>query len=302
MKRSVVIASQSGNLRCCCILAAAVVFWAAVGLNAQVANHSQVANYVDPFLGIAGGGNTIPGPSLPFGMIKPGPDVGDNTANSGWKADGDINGFSQTHVSGTGGGPKYGNILVQPTTGEPSAVEYGSPRADERGTIGYYRVTLQRYGIAAEITAAHRAAIYRFTYPAAQQANILFDAGHFLTHNNSEGQILTASQVTVISPTEVSGSSSLKGGWNKQPQPYTVYFYAVSNTPANNWGTWRDGRLYPGKKIEAPQPGSKTGAWLTFTTHPGEKVLLKIGISFLSVDQAKRNLAHEISNFDFDRV
>ena len=69
---------------------------------------AQLAHSVDPFLGIEGGGNTLPGPSLPFGMIKPGPDVGANEANSGWEPTGTINGFSQTHVSGTGGGPKYG--------------------------------------------------------------------------------------------------------------------------------------------------------------------------------------------------
>lgn len=295
MNRFPAIAPHWKNFCRCFVFAAAALFWTA-------ALHAQVANRVDPFLGIEGGGNTIPGPSLPFGMIKPGPDVGANNSNSGWKAQGDINGFSQTHVSGTGGGPKYGNILVQPTTGSPSATDYGSPRADERGTIGYYRVTLQRYGVGAEITTSDRAAIYRFTYPASRQANILFDAGHFLTSTNSEKQIFTSSQVTVISPTEVSGSSSLKGGWNKQTKPYTVYFYAVIDKPAAKWGTWRDGHLYPDTKSEGPQTGSKTGAWLSFATHSGEQVMLKIGISFVSVDQAKRNLFSEISGFDFDRV
>jgi putative alpha-1,2-mannosidase len=81
----------------------------------------QAARFIDPMLGVDGGGNTFPGPSLPFGMIKPGPDIGDNKGNAGWKAKGDINGFSQTHVNGSGGGPKYGNILIQPTTGITSS-------------------------------------------------------------------------------------------------------------------------------------------------------------------------------------
>jgi putative alpha-1,2-mannosidase len=102
---------------------------------------------VDPFLGIDGGGNTFPGPSAPFGMAKPGPDVGSNGANAGWDATGPINGFSQTHVSGTGGGPKYGNILVQPTVGAPQSSGYGSDRLNEQGMIGFYRVTLTRYPI-----------------------------------------------------------------------------------------------------------------------------------------------------------
>jgi predicted alpha-1,2-mannosidase len=264
--------------------------------------HAQVAKHVDPFLGIDGGGNTIPGPSLPFGMIKPGPDVGANGANSGWEPTGEINGFSQTHVSGTGGGPKYGNILVQPTIGPSAAKGYGSARGNEQGAIGYYRVSLQRYGIDAEITTSSRAAIYRFTYPASRKANILFDAGHCLSRINAgEGQFITASQVTVISATEVSGSSSVKGGWNLQTKPYTVYFYAVSDTPATEWGTWRDGHIHPGTKTESPEAGGRTGAWLSFATRQGQQVRLKVGISFVSVAQAKRNVG-EIPNFDFDRV
>jgi predicted alpha-1,2-mannosidase len=266
--------------------------------------HAQVALKADPFLGIEGGGNTIPGPSMPFGMIKPGPDAGANQANSGWEATGRINGFSQTHVSGSGGGPKYGNILIQPTIGAPRATRIGSDRGDEKGTIGYYHVQLKRYGIGVEITAAERSAIYRLTYPAAQQANILIDAGHCLTwiSKAGEGQLIASSQVQIISPTEVSGSSSVTGGWNKQARPYTVYFYAVSDTAAEKWGTWRDGRLYPGERTEGPEPGSKTGAWLSFATHQGQQVGLKVGISFVSVEQARRNLGSEISGFDFDRV
>ena len=68
-------------------------------------------------LGADKGGNVFVGPTLPFGMAKPGPDCGDNEGNSGWKASGNLNGFSQLHVSGTGGGPKYGNILIQPIMG-----------------------------------------------------------------------------------------------------------------------------------------------------------------------------------------
>src|ERR1700681_24865 len=121
---------------------------AILGMCALVtAANSRLANHVDPFLGVEGGGNTVPGPSLPFGMIKPGPDVGSNESNSGWEPTGDINGFSQTHVSGTGGGPKYGNILVQPTVGIPAATGYSSPRENEQSSIGYYRVTLKRYPI-----------------------------------------------------------------------------------------------------------------------------------------------------------
>ena len=265
---------------------------------------AQVAGHVDPFLGIDGGGNTIPGPSLPFGMIKPGPDVGRNQANSGWEPTGKINGFSQTHVSGTGGGPKYGNILVQPTVGAPRAKSYGSEREHEQGAIGYYRVKLKRYGIEAEITTARRTALYRFTYPAARQANLLFDTGHCLSWMSraKEGQLITSSKVTVESPTEVSGSSSVTGGWNQQTNSYTVYFYAATDTPAEKWGTWRNAQSRAGAKTEQAGAGGNTGAWLSFATKQGQQVMLKIGISFVSVEQARRNAQNEIPNFDFDSV
>lgn len=265
--------------------------------------HPQVTRHIDPFLGTEEG-STFLGPSLPFGMVKPGPDVGNNHSDSGWRPTGDINGFSQTHVSGTGGGAKYGNILVQPTTGAVEAIGYGSPREAEQASIGYYRVGLQRYRIGVEITAARRTALYRFTYPATRQANILFDAGHCL-HNGSkygENQHLVTSEVTVVSPTEVSGYSSVAGGWNKQPVPYTVYFYAVSDTPATGWGTWRDAKLQPGGKTERPEPTSTAGAWLSFATKQGQVVHLKVGISFVSIAQAKRNVESEIPGFDFDQI
>jgi predicted alpha-1,2-mannosidase len=263
--------------------------------------HAQVAEEVDPFLGTEGGGNTLPGPSLPFGMIKPGPDVGSNESNSGWENTGNINGFSQTHVSGTGGGPKYGNILVQATLGPPHDSGYGSPRSGEQATIGYYRVRLQRYGINAEITAAKRAAIYRFAYPASRKANIVIDAGHCLSwiSKAGEGQFVTASAINVVSASAISGSSTVIGGWNKQTTPYTVYFYAESDTPAHDWGTWNDETLHRGSKVSE---GKKSGAWLSFATRQGQQVQLKIGISFVSVAQAKKNVEQEIPDFDFDRV
>ena len=67
--------------------------------------HAQNSSEIDPMLGADKGGNVFVGPTLPFGMAKPGPDYGDNEGNAGWKASGNLNGFSQLHVSGTGGGP-----------------------------------------------------------------------------------------------------------------------------------------------------------------------------------------------------
>ena len=89
--------------------------------DAQSAKPQDKAHSIDPFIAADSGGNVFVGPTLPFGMAKPGPDMntGEDDANAGWAGTGDIRGFSQTHVSGTGGGAKYGNVLIQPTVGAP---------------------------------------------------------------------------------------------------------------------------------------------------------------------------------------
>jgi predicted alpha-1,2-mannosidase len=268
---------------------------------------AQHARFVDPFLGVAGGGNVFPGPSMPFGEIKPGPDMDNGPgrdANAGWSESGNIRGFSQTHVSGTGGGARYGNILVTATTGQPAPSDSESPRANEHASAGYYSVTLARYGIGVEFTAARRAAIYRFRFPQGQRANLLFDVSRCLVSGlrTHENQIPVSSSVQILSPTEIAGSTTVKGGWNKQPVPYTVYFYAVTDTPAASSGTWLGGQLHDGSRQARGASTTPAGAWLTFAPPPGKPVLMKIAISFVSIGQARRNLAAEIPAFDFDAV
>jgi len=259
---------------------------------------------IDPLLGVAGGGNVFPGPVLPFGMIKPGPDMAvrsGHDANAGWNETDDIRGFSQTHVSGTGGGAKYGNILVQPTTGVVLPTVAGSPRANEKASAGLYHVTLTRYSVDVDITAARRAAIYRFHYPAGAQANLLFDVAHCLYSGGfgREEQILTAYDAEILSPTEVAGSASVKGGWNMQTKPYTVYFYAKTNTPGVTSSKWTGG--YPRLANDTSKlPIPAGGALLTFGKATTKPVLMKIGISFISIAQARKNVEAEIPGFDFE--
>ncbi len=268
---------------------------------AQTVYHS-----VDPLLGAAGGGNVFPGPALPFGMIKPGPDMfrGDGRdPNAGWDESAPIRGFSQTHVSGTGGGDKYGNILVMPTTGAITPANIDSPRSGERASAGFYSVTLARYSVGIEITAARRSAIYRIRYPQGAPANLLFDVSHCLISGAKQGeqQSLAGAEVRILSPTEIAGSTSVTGGWNKQPNTYTVYFDAKLDTPAARWGTWSEDKLTAGSREVAGGAASREGAWLAFA-NGARTVQMKIGISFISIAQAHRNLAAEIPAFDFDRV
>jgi predicted alpha-1,2-mannosidase len=264
----------------------------------QSALLAQNAKYVDPFIGADGGGNVFPGAVIPFGMMKAGPDTGDNTANAGWTPSGSISGFSQMHISGSGGGAKYGNILVQPTTGEVLPADHSSPRAAEHATAGFYGVTLTRYQIPVAIAAGRRSALYQFTYPASSKSNILIDAAHLLSSyaNQNEDQRPVSSSVQVLSKTELAGSTTVTGGWNFQTTNYTVYFYAVSDTPSTASGTWLNGNL-TSSPTQSDNKGARTGAWLTFPTRAGQQVNLKLGISFVSWQQARQNASAEIPTF-----
>lgn len=221
-----------------------------------------LSQYVDPLIGSEGLGRVFIGPSCPFGMVKPGPDCGVSN-NAGWSKDGELSGFSQTHVSGTGGGPKYGNILIAPYPPKGATARQLSLRTNEEVKLGYYACTLEN-GIKTEITAAERAAFYQFS----GVDSIEFDLQHFLgktpVPKAREAQQYEDSELNVVNDSVTTGWQCISGGWNNGA-PYTVYFYAL-------------------------QKKDKTD------------IMLKIGISFVSIDQAKRNLLEDIPHWNFQRT
>ena len=231
-------------------------------------------------------------------MIKPGPDMAaeaGHDANAGWNADGDIRGFSQTHVSGTGGGAKYGNILVTPTpaTLRPTTPPHPAPmstappaslsqslaqHAQRHLSVHYPSAALRQSSLRRQPLSPLRRADRRRSTP----------------HRHS--------QVHILSPTEVAGSTSADRRLEQAAHSYTVYFYAKTDTPAESSGTWLDGKLSSGSKSASGGAQSKCGAWLTFPAAIGHPILMKIGISFISIEQARRNLETEIPGFDFEAV
>ena len=283
---------------------------AAVGLLANLPARSPAAAGagdpcadVDPFIGTDGGGNVVPGPCLPFGMVKLSPDCDLDSSNSGYVSGRPIHGFSHTHVSGTGGGPKYGNILVMATTGEPDPGDHASPAAAETASPGFLGVTLTRYGITAGLTATRRTGFHQYTFPATTQANVLIDAGSFLGRHYgyaAERQELVGSEIRILNSTTVEGYSRVRGGWN-EGAAYTVYFHAVVDTPSTASGTWKGARITPGGRAEFDS-GEPTGACLTFDTRLNRTVRVKVGLSYLGCENARRNLEQENPDWDFEAV
>jgi predicted alpha-1,2-mannosidase len=258
--------------------------------------------HVDPFIGTDGSGHVFPGASLPFGMVKLGPDMGENNSNSGYVADGDINGFSHVHVSGTGGGAKYGNILAMPFTGTYQRGAVSSPGEEESAAPGHYSVNLSRYDIGAELTATRRVGYHRYTFPESDEARILIDAGHFLSSSApwNEDQKLVGSEIEVVSDRVVQGYSRVRGGWNKGGA-YTVYFYAKLSAPVDTFSTWKAGNTSMGTRRRVDTRKS-AGAVLHFQTNEGEQIGMKVGISFVSTSKARQNLASKGSKKSFEEV
>ena len=245
-----------------------LILWCSLFLGVQA---QDVCRYVDPRIGSEGVGRTFPGPCMPFGMVKPGPDCGVKP-NAGWAPMPEpVTGFSQTHVSGTGGGQKYGNILIQPMAENGPQEQL---RTTEQVSLGFYATTFEN-GIRTEITTAERCALYRIHYPKAGQ--LFVDATHYLGKSDipdlREAQQFVSAGVEVVSDHEVRGYSTIRGGWNNG-DAYTVYFALVADRPFT-------------AQMSQTGPTCPTQAHLLFTD---TCVNVKVGISFVSTMQANRNI------------
>ncbi|HEY1604171.1 MAG TPA: GH92 family glycosyl hydrolase [Allosphingosinicella sp.] len=274
---------------------------------ATVAAPPSPTDLADPFFGSDGGGNTVPGAGVPFGFASVSPDT-THGATSGYDGHSLIVGFSQTHVSGTGGGGKYGNFRITPALGGDGFVNQGYPRADEKASPGFYSVVIGRPGkqIKAELTAGRLTGFERFTFPASGDAELVLDATAAVPLGGG-GPRATAARVEVEDARHFSGSASFVGGWN--PAPYTLYFAAILSRPAAHIGRWSAGqgwlRREAGPGVSAggdqrPSLANRLGLYAAFDTSADRAVSVKIGLSFVSVEQARRSLEREQPGWDFD--
>jgi predicted alpha-1,2-mannosidase len=262
----------------------------------------QRLQLVDPFIGTGFHGHTFPGATTPFGMVQLSPD----TRTSGWDAcggyydaDTEIWGFSHTHLSGTGIGD-YGDVLMMPFTGEvnissgtPQKPDYGYRSAFDKknqfATPGYYRVLLDRYQIKAELSATPRVGMHRYTFPQASKAGLVID----LKHSIQNRQTIEA-QIEVINDHEISGWRHMRG-WAPNRR---IHFHAEFSKPFTAELFVNDA---PGKE-KSSATGKNVKARLNFATADAETVLVKVGISPVDCEGAKKNLTAEVPGWDFDGV
>ena len=282
------------------VLACGIGTMLLVACSADVAVEKDYAASVNPFVGTGGHGHTFPGAVVPNGMIQPSPD----TRIDGWDAssgyyyeDSLMNGFSHTHLSGTGCAD-YGDFLLMPTVGEqvcnpqdfskqnlPFASNFS--HASEVAEPGYYSVFLDRYGVRAEMTATKRAALHRFTFPETEKAGFILDLDYSIQHQTNLDM-----QVEVVSDTEIRGHK-LSQYWAFDQQ---LSFYAKFSKPFT-YEVLRDTLIdQNGKK----QPRCKV--LLQFATQKDEQVMVKMAVSAVDMEEAQKNLEAEIPGWDFEGI
>ena len=261
--------------------------------------YKTLASYVDPFIGTDGGGDTLPGAGAPFGMTLFSPDTHTPSVGYGW-GDHRIEGFSLTHMSGVGCDDE-GDVFLTATTGpvRTSVADYSSPFTHKRESAGagYYAVSLRRWDVNAELTATARTGLVRFTFPAGSPANILIPLSHTLTRTEH-------AEIHLVSPETVEGSVRSQA-FCGAGQFYTTYFTLKLDRPCQVSGTFT-GDTITAAGGAATQVGPKApaiGAFLTFPVSAKPfTVTARIGISYVDLDGARRNLAQEVWGKGFDQV
>ena len=265
-----------------------VLFFLVNNITAQ----NDYVKYVNHFIGTGGHGHTYPGATLPHGMVQLSPD----TRLDGWDgcggyhySDSYIYGFSHTHLSGTGVSD-YGDILVMPMNGKPSPDNkiYGSvfSHANEKASAGYYSVTLKDDNIFAELTATDRVGLHHYVFSNSQENNIILDLKH-------RDEVLQSS-IKIEDSVTVSGLRRSKAWANNQ----YVYFVMKFSKPIKNYGIWNDEKLMPEKTSEVEE-SKNIKAYFQFDLSASKDIYVKVAISAVSVDGAKRNLAAELPGWDF---
>lgn len=284
---------------------------------------TSVLKYVDPFIGTTNYGATNPGAVLPAGMVSVTPfnvtktDLNVRNKDDGWWStpywhdNKVITGFSHVNLSGVGC-PDMASIQLMPTTGalDVDHANYGSTYENDIASPGYYSVDLQKHKTKAEVTTTLRSGRSRYTFPAGE-SHVLLNLGLGLTNESG-------AHVRFVSNTEVEGFKLNGTFCYNQPQSvFPVYFVVRMLTEPTRSGHWKkhpkqpglrdDWDPYSGKykiydRYKGEMAGENLGVYFTFDTHEGESVEVQVGISYVSIENARENLDKEQGNQSFDQI
>ena len=265
----------------------------------QPAPSDRLLSFVDPFIGTGEHGHTFPGSTRPNAMVQFSPDthlIGWD-ASSGYHAtDSTLYAFSLTHLSGTGVGD-LGDVAILPYSGADSLKPVARfAKKDEQASPGYYAVELSNFDIRTELTSTERVRLMRATYSDSTDRKLLLDLGHILQPN--WGHKVVGNDLELVNDSTIRGTYYTKGWAEHHQLSYTLHL----SRPADSLALWRDGLR---SRIEAGYSTSGDTADLKlhlYLPQGSEPVLVKVGISPSSPEQAEKNLAAELPHWDFDAV
>jgi predicted alpha-1,2-mannosidase len=298
-------------------------------VNAQQAK--TPLEYVNVFTGTSNSRWMLfPGATLPFGMVKLSPDNQNNVWNGGYEYTvSSISGFSHLHamsLSGVSLMPVTGKLDLYPDfvkvfPGEPDGPFGGMWTAGyrsrfrketEKGSPGYYTVDLLDYDIKVELTATLRCGMMRLTYPESRHAHLILN-NNFPTEEHSS---ISESYTRKVGPTVIEGYVRQS---NQYAGKYTVYYVIEVSKPFSSMDAWvtNDKKVLQniyGTEWQRPRTlhadvkefkdSSSSGIVLNFETVKDETIIVRTGISFVSIDNARLNLLTEMEPYgwDFDGV
>lgn len=272
-----------------------------------------VADVPAEVAGAAGGGKTYPGAVVPWGAVQFSPDTitgGDNGPGYSHHHT-TIEGFSINHLSGIGWYGELGNFQVMPVVGETpfhsgtnmhSRYQPGTPGREssfshdsETTEAGYYAVTLDDSKIHVETTATVHCGVMRMTFPETEKARVLIDLSRRIG-GYSEWQ-----EVKVVDDETIEGRiycPYTAGGWGHGDGhvTYTLHFYAKFSRPFDSFGIWENGEDLGMKQ---KYHGQTSGFYAQYQTAGEQQIILKVGISYVSIENAKQNLEMEAHHWDF---
>tara|TARA_B100000809_G_C15138466_1_gene531788 strand:- start:4672 stop:6789 length:2118 start_codon:yes stop_codon:yes gene_type:complete len=250
-------------------------------------------------IGTAGDGHTFPGATTPFGMVQLSPSNDNRGRNwcSGYHyTDTIIKGFAHNHISGAGLGA-FGDFLIMPTSGKLKILPGKGETPDksyrsrfshetEKTSPGYYSVVLDDYNIQAELTASSRVGFHRYTFYNSGENHIIIDPAHSIREDVSN------TKIEFLSDTEMRGSKTSNGAAG----PRTVYFYAKFSRSFEEKGI-----AVANKKVHKEQKADhkNTRAFVTYNLKKGDQVAVKVALSYVSFEGAKKNFDAEAKNQDF---
>lgn len=282
----------------------------------------EPVDFVNPFIGTSNYGTTNPGAQCPQGMMNVTPfnvmgsesnrfDKDSQWWSTPYTSDNNyFTGFAHVNLSGVGC-PELGSLLLMPTTGDLNVdfKAYGSEYKQEVAKPGYYSNVLTKYNVKTEATATMRTGLSRFTFPKGQ-SHILLNLGEGLTNE-------TGATVRIVNDTEIEGSKLLGTFCYNPDAVFPIYFVMKVSKAPKEIGYWKKQREMKGieaqwdahsgkyklyKNYTREMSGDDVGVFFTYDTEESESIEVKVGVSFVSIENARLNMEKEQPGFEFDKI